>query len=118
METTHEMAGKSCDGRKQKPKQFLHFRAPSPAQPYPPGCPQEKPQSEAKGSGPDSDLLGRPLNIREVAEVLGCSPWTVRHRYLEDGLPHFRTGPTGKLIFYKNQVIRWLLKEQQKGGQT
>jgi hypothetical protein len=65
--------------------------------------------------GESTDLLGEPLSIREVADLIGCSPWTVRHRYLTDGLPHFRTGPTGKLIFYKNQVIRWLL-DQQKGG--
>jgi hypothetical protein len=32
------------------------------------------------------------------------------------GLPHFRVGPTGKLIFYKTQIIRWLVTQQQKGG--
>jgi len=61
------------------------------------------------------DPLGEPLTLREVAKLIGCSPWTVRHRYLPDGLPHFRTGPTGKLLFYKNQIVSWLLKEQQKG---
>src|SRR5260370_36898787 len=62
------------------------------------------------------DPLGEPLTVRQVAKMIGCSPWTVRHRYLSDGIPHIRTGPTGKLIFYKNQIIRWLLREQQKGG--
>jgi hypothetical protein len=62
------------------------------------------------------DPLGEPLTVHEVAKLIGCSAWTVRHRYLSAGIPHIRTGPTGKLIFYKNQIIRWLLREQQKGG--
>ena len=65
-----------------------------------------------------ADPLGKPLAIWEVAKLIGCSVWTVRHRFIPDGLPHLRTGPTGKLLFYKNQIIRWLLREQQKGGET
>jgi len=42
----------------------------------------------------------------------------MRQKYLPLGLPHFRVGSTGKLIFYKTQVIRWLLAQQQKGGMT
>ena len=64
------------------------------------------------------DPLGEALAIREVAKLIGCSVWTVRHRFIPDGLPHLRTGRTGKLLFYKNQIIRWLLREQQKGGET
>jgi hypothetical protein len=56
------------------------------------------------------------MGIREVAQIIGCSPWTVRQRYLSIGLPHLRSGPNGKLIFYRNQVIHWLLTQQQKGG--
>jgi hypothetical protein len=67
---------------------------------------------------PNGDVLGEPLSIKEVAELIGCSPWTVRQRYVPIGLPHFRLGPNGKLIFYKNQIIRWLLTQQQKGGQV
>ncbi|MBV9762073.1 MAG: hypothetical protein JO340_16030 [Acidobacteriaceae bacterium] len=63
----------------------------------------------------DADALGSPLAIRDVAALIGCSVWTVRQKYLPLGLPHFRTGPTGKLLFYKTQVIRWLIG-QQKGG--
>jgi len=63
-----------------------------------------------------TEPLGPPLSIREVAGVIGCSPWTVRQRYLPAGLPHHRLTPNGKLIFYRNQVIRWLLTRQQKGG--
>jgi hypothetical protein len=64
----------------------------------------------------NTDLLGEPIGVREVAQMIGCSPWTVRQRYLSAGLPHFRSSPNGKLIFYKNQVVHWLLRRQQKGG--
>jgi len=62
------------------------------------------------------EALGEPLTIREVAQVIGCSAWTVRHRYLPQGLPHFRSGPMGKLVFYRNQVVLWILQQQRKGG--
>jgi hypothetical protein len=71
--------------------------------------PQHYPQSR--------DALGEPLSILEVARLLGCSDWTVRHRYLPQGLPHFRPGPGGKLVFFRNQVVAWILHQQkQKGG--
>jgi hypothetical protein len=60
--------------------------------------------------------LGPPLSIRGVAELIGCSTWTVRQKYLPAGLPYHRLTPNGKLIFYRNQIIRWLLREQQKRG--
>ena len=63
-----------------------------------------------------SDPLGEPLGIRAVARLIGCSPWTVRHVLLPQGLPHFRAGRKGKLIFYRNQILRWVLYRQQKGG--
>ena len=62
------------------------------------------------------ELLGDALSIREAAKLIGCSSWTVRQKYVPLGLPHLRSGPNGKLIFYKNQIIRWLLERQQKGG--
>jgi hypothetical protein len=62
------------------------------------------------------EMLGEPLTINEVAQVIGCSAWTVRHRYLPQGLPHLRTGPMGKLVFYRNQVVQWILQQQRKGG--
>jgi hypothetical protein len=62
------------------------------------------------------DTLGDPLSIREVARVIGCSAWTVRHRHLPQGLPHFRSGPMGKLVFYRNQIVQWILQQQKKGG--
>jgi hypothetical protein len=91
---------------------FKGFRAPDPGQ----NCPQDYPQG-TEGSGGNSDtVLGDPLDIQEVAHLIGCSPWTVRQRYLPEGIPHFRTGSSGKLIFYRNQVIRWVLEQQQQKG--
>jgi hypothetical protein len=60
--------------------------------------------------------LGEPISIREVARVIGCSAWTVRNVWLPQGLPHLRSGPSGKLIFYRDQVVAWILTIQQKGG--
>ena len=54
-----------------------------------------------------------PLSTREAARVIGCSVWTVRQTLMPLGLPHFRCGG-GRLIFYKNQIIRWV-EAQQKG---
>ncbi len=67
---------------------------------------------------PKPASLGEPLTISAVAQLLGCSPWTVRQRYLPQGLPHLRTCATGKLVFFREQVIAWIEKRQQrqKGG--
>ena len=66
--------------------------------------------------GANAEILGEPMGIREVAHLIGCSAWTVRQRYVPYGLPHMRSGPNGKLIFYRNQIIHWLLVQQEKGG--
>jgi phage terminase Nu1 subunit (DNA packaging protein) len=64
-----------------------------------------------------SNSLGDPLDIEEVARLLGCSPWTVRQRYLRQSLPCLQARPRGKLVFFREQVIAWTLKRQrQKGG--
>jgi len=62
--------------------------------------------------------LGAPLGIRQVAKLIGCSAWSVRQRFVPQGLPHFRSGPSGRLIFYRDQVVRWIVQKQnqQKGG--
>jgi hypothetical protein len=82
--------------------------------------PLSAPKSSATDRRPASESstreLGKPLGIRETAELIGCSPWTVRQRHIPQGLPHFRSGPSGKLIFYRDQVIRWILEQQQEGG--
>ena len=62
------------------------------------------------------ETLGTPLNVEQVAKIIGCSPWSVRYRYLPMGLPHFRAKASGKLIFYSDQVVRWILHKQMKGG--
>jgi excisionase family DNA binding protein len=63
---------------------------------------------------PKDDPLGAPMTIREVAVLLGCSVWTVRQRHLRNGLPFFRIGRTGKLVFYRLQVTAWILENQKK----
>ena len=62
--------------------------------------------------------LGPPMSIREVARMLGCSAWTVRQQHMPRGLPHFRSGPNGKLIFFRDQVVAWILTQQKKGGKS
>ncbi len=88
-----------------KPAETFEFSHEPLGQRYPHHCPQH-----------ENDALGEPLTISEVARLIGCSPWTVRHQYLPKGLPHMRSGRLGKLIFYRNQVVRWILQHQQKGG--
>ena len=70
-----------------------------------------EPERGAKTASPDP--LGEPLSIRETARLLGCSVWTVRQRCLPRGLPYFRVAHSGKLIFYRNQVTRWILEKQK-----
>jgi len=87
-----------------KPVDSLRFPHDPLGQSYPQHYPQVR------------EALGEPLGVREVASLIGCSPWTVRHRYLPQGLPHLRSGPMGKLLFYRNQVVTWILHQQRKGG--
>ena len=63
-----------------------------------------------------SEFLGEPLDITKIALLLGCSVWTVRQKYVPLGLPHLRTGPAGKFVFFRGQVIDWILNRQKKGG--
>jgi hypothetical protein len=80
-------------------------------------CPRQNPSPTQSGNAPNA--LGEPISIREAAEIIGCSVWAIRQRYLPQGLPCLRSGPMGKLIFYRHQVIRWILQQQnkqQKGG--
>jgi hypothetical protein len=59
--------------------------------------------------------LGRPLTIRQVAAMLGCSPWSVRNTWMPKGLPFVRTGECSRIYFFEEQIIDWL-KEQQGGN--
>jgi hypothetical protein len=65
---------------------------------------------------PQGCELGQPLSIREVARLIGCSTWTIRQQYLPRGLPHLRNSSHGKLTFFRNQVISWILQQQQRKG--
>jgi len=77
-----------------------------------PGLPDRRNQVPL---GPLGGALGRPLDITQVAELLGCSPWTVRQTLIPRGLPHFRFKASGRLTFFEGQVIRWI-ESQQQGG--
>lgn len=93
---------------------------PSPAislgQHYPRQCPEQPGPNQAQPlASVEHARLGTPLNIRQVAELIGCSPWTVRQKLIPKGLPYFRLGASDKLIFYTNQVVRWI-QAKQKGG--
>jgi hypothetical protein len=81
-------------------------------------CPQQYPHpANAIDASGLNGSLGEPMDIGQVATLLGCSAWTVRQRYLRQGLPHLRACALGKLVFFREQVIGWILKRQkQKGG--
>ena len=64
-----------------------------------------------------NEQLGEPLSIEQVAKLIGCSPWTVRQKLIPQGLPVMRFASNGKLIFYREQVLRWIAaRQQQQGG--
>jgi hypothetical protein len=93
---------------------------------FPPHCPPQRgPILRERGAsllppgaaiGPPGAELGMPLSIRGVAYLIGCSPWTVRQTLIPQGLPHLRFTANGRLIFYRDQVIRWIENQQQGGN--
>ena len=94
-----------------KPAEDKGFDADRLGQRYPRQCPPQGAPIAAMATSP----LGPPLNIRQVAAMLGCSAWTVRNAWIPRGLPHFRSGPNGRLTFFQNQVIRFVERQQQGG---
>jgi len=76
--------------------------------------PEALPVPIRRQGAPPEDALGEPIGMEEVARLIGCSVWTVRYRLLRQGLPHFRVLGTKKLIFYRNQVVRWILEKQKE----
>jgi hypothetical protein len=58
--------------------------------------------------------LGPPMDIQTAATLLGCSTWTVRQRLIPMGLPCFQASRAGKLIFYRDQVVRWIETQQKR----
>jgi len=111
-EVKHGLQAEYGPRRTRNAADLLDSSSPRLGQKCPRQCPHPD-ESEIEGS---SESLGTPLSTHDVARLIGCSVWTVRQRYLATGLPHVRIGPAGKLIFYTNQVVRWLLRQQQKGG--
>ena len=99
-----------------KAAETLEFERPDLGQRNPQHCPH--PAEAISGSPGFRQQLGEPLSIHEVAALLGCSSWTVRQRYLPQGLPHLRACAGGRIVFFREQVITWILKRQQlqKGG--
>jgi len=95
----------------RKPTEFLTFSPNSLGQ----RCPQDYPQAQEAREESSPGDLGEPMDIREVAALIGCSVWTVRQQCLRQGLPHFRASRTGRLIFYRSQVVRWLIDKQTEG---
>lgn len=103
--------------RSAKSAKTLALSPPDLGQRYPHPCPEQCPPFGSQSAEVATDLLGAPLSIREVARMFGCSEWTVRQRLMRVGLPHFRLTPNGKLVFFHNQVVRWVLdRQRQKGG--
>ena len=95
---------------------FKPFAPDSLGQHYPSQCPTLPGASGVQTGLSGSRDLGAPLSIRQAAEAIGCSVWTVRQVLVPRGLPCFRPRPSGKLIFYRNQVADWIRKQQ--GGQS
>jgi len=115
MSVSHEAEGlKYGSEGSAKAAETLEFSSSGIGQRNPQHCPHP-----AEACSPvQAPALGDPMTIQEVAELLGCSAWTVRQRYLPQGLPHLRACASGKLVFFREQVIGWILKRQkQKGGQ-
>ena len=102
-------------GRSRKPSDLRGFPPPPPGHHWPgawPGQPGPPLRQQTAVSCPPGPALGPPLHLSAVAQLIGCSPWTVRQTLIPRGLPHFRLGANGRLIFYRDQVIRWIEKIQ------
>lgn len=95
-------------GNVAKSAPMLHYSLPSLGQRDPQHCPSHQ------DAGNVLSALGEPMSITEAAEIIGCSVWAIRQRYIPQGLPHLRSGPAGKLIFYRHQVVRWILQQQNQ----
>jgi hypothetical protein len=77
---------------------------------------RQQARADTDENASDLNGLGAPLSIRCVARMLGCSPWTVRQQHIPAGLPHFRSSTQGKLVFFRDQVVAWVLRQQQRKG--
>lgn len=57
--------------------------------------------------------LGEPMTIRQTAKLIGCSVWSVRQTLMRQGLPFVRFKSSGRLIFYRHQVVAWIVARQK-----
>ena len=99
----------------RKPARLRGFSPVPPGQCWPghlPGPPEALLREQTAFVGE----LGPPLDVAAVARLIGCSPWTVRQTLIPRGLPHFRFGASGRLVFYQDQVVRWIESQQQGGN--
>lgn len=60
--------------------------------------------------------LGPPMDIEEAAAFIGFSPWSIRQTLIPLGLPVMRSGPSGKFVFYRDQLTAWIIRQQKEGG--
>jgi hypothetical protein len=97
-------------GKDASPAESLDFPAISRGQ----SCPQHCPYPDGPELGRNVSAIGEPMGIEDVARLLGCSPWTVRQKYLRQGLPYLRASAQGRFIFFRTQVIDWILEQQRK----
>jgi hypothetical protein len=104
----------SRDSQEAKKRVFIGVNAELPRAVQPAPLPAAL-SAERRTTMPET-ALGEPIDIKQVARLLGCSPWTVRQRHIPKGLPHFRAAANGKLVFYTNQIVAWVLSQQKKGG--
>ena len=100
---------KSGKGESGKRSGLLEFPNLCLGQRNPMRCPSQETDSAAA-----ENPLGEALGIRQVSRLIGCSVWMVRNRLLARGLPHLRLTPGGRLFFYRNQVLEWLVEIQKE----
>lgn len=102
------MLRKSRRGKAPNAAQTLRLALPDLGHSSPQHCPTRCPSTERPSA------LGEPLTIGEAARLIGCSPWSVRQTLIPRGLPVFRSTAGGRLIFYRNQVVRWIEDQQRR----
>ena len=102
-------------GKRRKSADWRELLQSAIGQHCPTHCPtQPEPFSGQPAASGATSRLGKPIDIRQVADLVGCSPWSIRNTWIPRGLPHFRSGASSKLLFYTEQVVRWIENQQQK----
>jgi predicted site-specific integrase-resolvase len=55
------------------------------------------------------------IDVYEVAERIGRSPWSVRMYVRQGRIPHFRPGgERGHLVFDSEEIDRWLESQRRE----